>query len=605
MIINNDLILYVLYILIISQKDIKEFQDQVRNHLTAIENKGSVSRIEVLYKFDIDKDLYKQIEHGILNTVTIVQSDTKSYTFKIWARWINLYVSALKFRIKLITQLVSDTMLTNNVDLIQQVSNEVMGPIVEICHIIGLFFTGRQFLKSTTLPCLSFVANRPTLTKLRKHTFNALLNKLNFCGINLMNKFYEKLNPSNIPVRVEIPDYVPFKAQYNASNRKGYACRKCFRVFTSLTDDDPLPDHICKINNIKANKININVKQYKNTCDNSSSQLGKDQIQVFDFIISSTKNMFVTGPAGTGKSYLMMLVARYLYIKYGVDSLEIIAYTNQAAQNVNGKTLHSFLGANHTTKFYKLDRDGNTQNDPSNNLNLNSIQNNVLQYKNQKDNLQFIILDEVSMVTGSMLYTLDKYLRLIKCIDQPFGGVRMILVGDVLQIPPVEENKNIFHSDLFYYHPIFYEDSNNFFVAYLKEVFRQDDAFYTKMNIAMRYGQVSKYYLDKFQECGKYVPRKDFEFTYNILHTSKTLTNMTEHKNSWYVDQDRIINYESNFVLNKHGKQSDSDIEQHPTFIACVETKEVTELNQEYINRFQDSIKTYKITKYDLKKKKK
>ena len=118
MIINNDLILYVLYILIISQKDIKEFQDQVRNHLTAIENKGSVSRIEVLYKFDIDKDLYKQIEHGILNTVTIVQSNTKSYTFKIWARWINLYVSALKFRIKLITQLVSDTMLTNNVDLI-------------------------------------------------------------------------------------------------------------------------------------------------------------------------------------------------------------------------------------------------------------------------------------------------------------------------------------------------------------------------------------------------------------------------------------------------------------------------------------------------------
>ena len=98
-------------------------------------------------------------------------------------------MSALKFRIKLITQLVSDTMLTNNVDLIQQVSNEVMGPIVEICHIIGLFFTGRQFLKSTTLPCLSFVANRPTLTKLRKHTFNALLNKLNFCSIHLMNKF--------------------------------------------------------------------------------------------------------------------------------------------------------------------------------------------------------------------------------------------------------------------------------------------------------------------------------------------------------------------------------------------------------------------------------
>ena len=582
--------------------ELEDFAKVVKEHIEEINNEGSSSRIEILYKFDVDKDISEQIKEGIFNTITVVQTHSKSYNFTEWGKWINFFVSALQIRLKLITQIVDDTKHSDDDEHTLKVIAEVSEPIAEICHIIKLFFSGRQFLKSTTLPCLSFMANRPTLTKLRKYTQQAVNNLLNVSGINLMETFYSNLN-RNVSTRLDIPDYV--KGIQNSSTcirRKGYACNKCFTIFPNITENknDLIPKHKCLKN--KASKEKKMFIESKTFCENvifEVSLLGKDQRDVFDFIISSTKNMFITGPAGTGKSYLMNVVAKYLYIKYGIDSLDIMAYTNQAAQNVNGKTIHSFLGADYNTDLGKLQSNGITDDAAGTALYIKALHNNYANVKKINKYLKFIILDEVSMITGSMLHTLHIYLTKVKECTLPFGGVRLFLVGDALQVIPVAATiKTIPYLDLFYYHPTFYDVKHDFYVGYLKEIFRQDQnaKLFLKALFAMRYGKVDDDDINFLNDkCGTGLPADNFSSTFITLRNNfKMVTDPKEltYKKKYYVEYEKRFAENVDFIKVNHPKQNITKVTnlKYPTFIACLENKEVDVLNDAYAMSFKPHI---------------
>jgi ATP-dependent exoDNAse (exonuclease V) alpha subunit len=128
--------------------------------------------------------------------------------------------------------------------------------------------------------------------------------------------------------------------------------------------------------------------------------------------------IFVTGQAGTGKSTFIH------YLHQVAGNLVALAPTGVAALNVKGMTIHSFFGipASHVT--------------PEEFTAPNPIR---LHYQKKTiiRNTKILVIDEVSMLLPNILDSIDKILQNINKNDKPFGGVSVVLIGDLLQLPPI------------------------------------------------------------------------------------------------------------------------------------------------------------------------
>lgn len=142
--------------------------------------------------------------------------------------------------------------------------------------------------------------------------------------------------------------------------------------------------------------------------------LTEEQRKFFDQIESSSEHFFITGEAGTGKSVLLQ------YLKYkSKKRLVVGAFTGIAALHVGGQTLHTLFG-----------------------FPLNFVSVNKFKVSSQVaallGNIDALVIDEVSMVRTDMMDAIDVALRQSKNnIHVPFGGVQLIMFGDVYQLPPV------------------------------------------------------------------------------------------------------------------------------------------------------------------------
>ena len=137
--------------------------------------------------------------------------------------------------------------------------------------------------------------------------------------------------------------------------------------------------------------------------------------------VAQGHNVFFTGAAGTGKSTTLRSLVRYLHRKG--RNVEVVSPTGIAALNVGGRTLHSFAGW--TTKADKLSLET-----------LGRIACGNKNYKrlNEPD---VLIIDEISMISNFTLSRLDFIMRKARHSDEPFGGVQVVMTGDLLQLPPV------------------------------------------------------------------------------------------------------------------------------------------------------------------------
>lgn len=141
--------------------------------------------------------------------------------------------------------------------------------------------------------------------------------------------------------------------------------------------------------------------------------------KAYDFMETSDKNVFITGKAGTGKSTLLDY-----FRENSAKKVVILAPTGVAAVNVKGQTIHSFFRFRPDVTLSKIEkvRSTNKKGDPG------SI------YKK----LDTIVIDEISMVRSDLLDCIDKFLRLNgRDNTLPFGGVQMVFIGDLYQLPPV------------------------------------------------------------------------------------------------------------------------------------------------------------------------
>ncbi|PIZ52960.1 AAA family ATPase, partial [Candidatus Uhrbacteria bacterium CG_4_10_14_0_2_um_filter_41_7] len=174
-------------------------------------------------------------------------------------------------------------------------------------------------------------------------------------------------------------------------------------------------------------------------------------------IMEDTKeHLFLTGNAGTGKSTLLQY-----FRKHTAKKIVVLAPTGVAALNVKGQTIHSFFGFN-----------------PS--IRKENVRKASVDKRRLFESVETIVIDEISMVRADLLDCIDKSLRINR--NKPkeaFGGVQMIFIGDLFQLPPVltDEERYIFEEE--YRSPYFFSayvlgDFDINFIE-LKKVYRQQD----------------------------------------------------------------------------------------------------------------------------------
>ncbi len=176
-----------------------------------------------------------------------------------------------------------------------------------------------------------------------------------------------------------------------------------------------------------------------------------------DYVREGEGHLFITGRAGTGKSTLLRCLGQL-----NPDEMAIVAPTGLAAVNVGGQTIHSFFGF--PPRLIRPD-------------DIRRSRNGRVMRR-----LKLLVIDEVSMVRSDMMWAIDQSLRLNRGRPrEPFGGLRLVLFGDLHQLPPVVQEAEVAeHLDSTFGGPFFFSlptlrEGSGTALLELTQVFRQRD----------------------------------------------------------------------------------------------------------------------------------
>ncbi|HEY0030805.1 MAG TPA: helix-turn-helix domain-containing protein [Bacteroidia bacterium] len=211
------------------------------------------------------------------------------------------------------------------------------------------------------------------------------------------------------------------------------------------------------------------------------------------FINQTNKNVFLTGKAGTGKTTLLRNIVSTTYKK-----CLIAAPTGIAAINAGGITIHSLFqlpfGGFIPLKVETQTLHNNTRlNDPV------SVIKGLQMYDSKRKllrELELLIIDEVSMLRADLLDAIDLVLRHVRRNNLPFGGVQMLFIGDMLQLPPVvkEDEWQVLRS---YYNSAYFFDAvvlqkNKPVYIELDKIYRQSDQRFVDLLNHLRNNEMKK-----------------------------------------------------------------------------------------------------------------
>jgi len=220
------------------------------------------------------------------------------------------------------------------------------------------------------------------------------------------------------------------------------------------------------------------VKTYPISEEKPELSLGEEQRAIFEQIEASLDHFFITGKAGTGKSYLLR------YLKQNTHkACVVVAPTGVAALNVGGQTIHS---------LFKL---------PPSLINQEAV---TVGYQTKEllSHVDMIIIDEVSMVRADLMDGIDSVMRQAKGSDLAFGGTQVVMFGDLFQLPPVVSDRELHQ----YFAqttggPYFFQarvwQKVSFSLLELHHNYRQQDAELIELLNAVRLGDVDDQVLER------------------------------------------------------------------------------------------------------------
>ncbi|MBM4461768.1 MAG: WYL domain-containing protein [Chloroflexi bacterium] len=218
-----------------------------------------------------------------------------------------------------------------------------------------------------------------------------------------------------------------------------------------------------------------------------SIDLNEQFRRALDMMEHTGTSVFITGRAGTGKSTLL-----YYFRQTTNKKVAVLAPTGVAALNVKGQTIHSFFGFKPNITLERVKKvpfsdDG----------------------ENIYRNLDAIVIDEISMVRADLLDCMDKFLRLNgPSADRPFGGLQMIFIGDLYQLPPVitstekEAFSSLYETPYFYSAKVF--DSFEMEFVELEKVYRQHDQEFIDLLNSVRNKSITEEGLELLNQ--RYMP---------------------------------------------------------------------------------------------------
>ena len=219
------------------------------------------------------------------------------------------------------------------------------------------------------------------------------------------------------------------------------------------------------------------------------------------FVNHTAQPVFVTGKAGTGKTTFLKYIKEASFKK-----LAVVAPTGVAAINAGGVTMHSFFqlpfGIFLPTKQYVASSTGGEV------VNEHTLLKNIRFSANKRQLLQeleLLIIDEVSMVRADMVDAMDVILRSYKRAPHlPFGGVQVLYIGDMFQLPPVVNKSEWAVLNEYYDSPFFFDaqvlkEAPPVYIE-LKKIYRQSDAHFIEILNNIRNNKATRDDLDELHQ---------------------------------------------------------------------------------------------------------
>ena len=219
------------------------------------------------------------------------------------------------------------------------------------------------------------------------------------------------------------------------------------------------------------------------------------QLQLaYDFVQFTGKNIFLTGKAGTGKTTFLHKLK-----KCSPKRMIVVAPTGVAAINASGVTIHSFFQISFGPQLpdYNTSEFQNQENKPK-----------INRFSKEKINIirsmDLLIIDEISMVRADLLDGIDNTLRRFRNRNLPFGGVQLLMIGDLQQLAPVVKGEEYNLLRQYYDTPFFFSSralqQTNYVSIELQHVYRQKDEHFINLLNKIRDNQIDQAVTDELNK---------------------------------------------------------------------------------------------------------
>ncbi len=186
-----------------------------------------------------------------------------------------------------------------------------------------------------------------------------------------------------------------------------------------------------------------------------------------DYVRGTSTSIFLTGKAGSGKTTFLHQIK-----EEGGKRLVVVAPTGVAAINAGGMTIHSFFQL--PFGYHLPDSQRKDEKRHFSRKKLNLIR-----------SLDLLVIDEISMVRADLLDAIDQALRRFRSDSRPFGGVQLLMIGDLHQLPPVVKHEEWDTLRRYYSTPYFFGSlalqKTNYVSIELKHIYRQTDAAFIEL----------------------------------------------------------------------------------------------------------------------------